>query len=185
MTRAEHCAAIPLIRLLWSLGSPALADVPNVCRAKSQRLTRALGALAFLCVLGALAVVPARADGSVSALRMGMGAKPGEMGRFDAVVQQYNASGERFRIDGHCQSACTIFLSIRNVCVMPNATLLFHSGGDPRANRVSAASTQHMLDAYNPALRKYVTDGHFMDTFDFHTISGREIIARFGYPACR
>ncbi|HWF95845.1 MAG TPA: hypothetical protein VG291_12885, partial [Xanthobacteraceae bacterium] len=128
---------------------------------------------------------PARADGSVSALGMGLGAKRGEMPRFDAVVQQYNASGERFRIDSHCQSACTIFLSIRNVCITPGATLLFHSGGDPKTNRVSAASTQHMLGAYNAALRQYVTDNHFMDTFDFHTISGHDIIARFGYPACK
>jgi hypothetical protein len=147
-----------------------------------QRLTCALSVLAFLCGLGAL--TPARADGSVSALGMGMGARPGEMGRFDAVVQQYNASGERFRIDSHCQSACTIFLSIRNVCVTPNATLLFHSGGDMRANRINPASTQHMLDAYNSALRQYVLDHHFMDTFAFHSISGREIVSRFGYPAC-
>jgi len=137
----------------------------------------------LFCAVGAAA--PAHADGSVSALHMGMGARPGEMGRFDAVVAQYNASGERFRIDSHCQSACTIFLSIRNVCVTPGATLLFHSGGDMRAGRISMASTQHMLGAYNAALRQYVSENHFMDTFAFHTISGRDIIKRFGYPACR
>jgi hypothetical protein len=147
-------------------------------------MARALGGVMF-CGLTALMMSPACADGSVSALGMGMGARPGEMQKFDAVVQQYNASGERFRIDSHCQSACTIFLSIRNVCIGPGATLLFHSGGDPRTNRVSAASTQHMLEAYNSALRQYVTDNHFMDTFAFHSISGRDIIARFGYPACR
>jgi hypothetical protein len=30
-----------------------------------------------------------------------------------------------------------------------------------------------------------ITDNHFMDTFAFHAISGRDMIARFGYPACR
>src|SRR5579864_6643956 len=135
---------------------------------KSRLFTRAL---MLLCVLGACAATPARADGSVSALGMGMGARPGEMPRFDAVVQQYNASGERFRIDSHCQSACTIFLSIRNVCITPNATLLFHSGGDPSSGRVSAGSTSHMLAAYNSALRQYVTEQHFMDTFTLHAIS--------------
>jgi hypothetical protein len=147
-----------------------------------QRIGRTLALLGALTVS---AVGAARADGSVSALGMGMGARPGEMGRFDAVVQQYNASGERFRIDSHCQSACTIFLSIRNVCITPNATLLFHSGGDPRTGRESASSTQHMLDAYNASLRQYVSDNHFMDTFAFHTISGRDMVSRFGYPACR
>jgi hypothetical protein len=140
---------------------------------------------ALLCTLGAL-TAPACADGSVSSLRMGMGAKDSSaMMHFDAVIAQYNASGERFRIDGHCQSACTIFLAIRNVCITPNATLLFHAGGDMRAGRINPQSTAHMLAAYKPALRRYVEGNHFMDTFDFHAISGREMVARFGYPACK
>jgi hypothetical protein len=105
--------------------------------------------------------------------------------QFLNVIQQYNASGERFRIDSHCQSACTMFLSIRNVCVTPGATLLFHAGGSMKKGIISPSSTQKMLSTYNDALRKYVSDNHFMDTFAFHSISGSEIIKRFGYPACR
>jgi hypothetical protein len=146
---------------------------------------RSIGMLICACALGGVAAAPARADGSVSALHMGMGARPGEMPRFDAVVQQYNASGERFRIDSHCQSACTVFLAIRNVCITPGASLLFHGGGNRNRGIFNSGTTQHMLDAYNPTLRKYVSDNHFMDTFDFHAISGREMIARFGYRACR
>ena len=116
---------------------------------------------------------------------MGMGAKWGEMGRFDAVVEQYNASGERFRIDSHCQSACTIFLSIRNVCITPNATLLFHAGGSMEKGTINPGSTQAMLSTYKPALQRYVTEHHFMETLQFHSISGGEIIHRFGYPACK
>jgi hypothetical protein len=148
-------------------------------------LMRVLSTLVFVCALNAVATMPSRADGSVSALQMGMGARPGEMGRFDVVVSQYNASGERFRIDSHCQSACTIFLSIRNVCITPDATLLFHAGGNRRTGQMSAASTQHMLAAYNSALRQYVIQNHFMETFDFHSISGRDMVNRFGYRACR
>ena len=105
--------------------------------------------------------------------------------RFQAVIQQYNASGERFRVDSHCQSACTMFLSIRNVCVAPGATLLFHAGGSMRKRIINPSTTQQMLSTYNAALRQYVTANHFMDTFEFHPISGNEIIKRFGYPACR
>ena len=152
---------------------------------QSHRLMCALGALLLVCTLTAFAPAPAHAEGSVSALHMGMGARAGEMGRFDAVVEQYNASGERFRIDSHCQSACTIFLSIRNVCITPNATLLFHAGGVASRARMNPGATQHMLAAYNPALRQYVLEHHFMDTFEFHAISGREMISRFGYRACR
>jgi hypothetical protein len=149
------------------------------------RSSRALSALMLLCTIGAW-TAPAYADGSVSALHMGMGARDASaMMHFDEVIAQYNASGERFRIDSHCQSACTMFLSIRNVCVTPNATLLFHSGGNRQKAIISRSSTDHMLAAYNPALRQYVTEHHFMDTFEFHAISGRDIIKRFGYPACR
>jgi hypothetical protein len=150
-----------------------------------HQLIRSIGMLICACALGAFAAAPARADGSVSALNMGMGARSGEMPRFDAVVRQYNASGERFRIDSHCQSACTLFLAIRNVCITPEASLLFHAGGNRNRGIFSPAATQHMLNAYKPALRKYVSDNHFMDTFEFHTISGSEMISRFGYRACR
>jgi hypothetical protein len=148
-----------------------------------QRLVRALGALAFLFC--GFAAQSAYADGSVSSLRMGYGARnPAEFAQFQSVIQQYNASGARFRIDSHCQSACTMFLSIRNVCVAPGTTLLFHAGGTKAAG-VSSAYTQMMLSTYNAALQQYVTANHFMDTLEFHPISGSEIIKRFGYPACR
>lgn len=86
-------------------------------------------------------------------------------------------TGKPFRIEGHCQSACTLFLKLKNACVDPNAELLFHAGG-------SAHSTQVMLDAYNSKLRSYLTANHYMDTSQFHTISGRDMIQKFGYRQC-
>ena len=143
-------------------------------------------AIFILCGLLIFATRGAYADGSVSSLRMGYGARnPQEFAKFQSVIQQYNASGERFRIDSHCQSACTMFLSIRNVCVSPGATLLFHAGGSRQKGIISPAYTQQMLSTYNAALQQYVTANHYMDTFEFHAIPGREIIKRFGYPACR
>ena len=151
-----------------------------------QRLARKLGAFGFLFTLCSFTGHQAYADGSVSSLHMGYGAaNPYEFDRFLAVIQQYNASGERFRIDSHCQSACTMFLSIRNVCVASGATLLFHAGGSMKKGIISPSRTQQMASTYNAALRQYVTDNHFMDTLAFHSISGSEIVRRFGYPACR
>lgn len=148
-------------------------------------LRRALARLMFLCVFAVFAGQSAHADGSVSSLGMGYGARNQAIfAEFLSVIQQYNASGERFRIDRHCQSACTMFLSIRNVCVTPDATLLFHAGGNVQQG-VNAATTQKMLSTYNGALRRYVTANHYMETFDFHSISGEDIIKRFGYRACR
>src|ERR1700744_4671100 len=128
-----------------------------------KQLIRALGVV--FCGFIACPASSARADGSVSSLHMGMGAPNAyAFAQFQSVVAQYNASGERFRIDSHCQSACTMFLSIRNVCVSPGATLLFHAGGSMAKGIINPGSTQAMLMTYNAALQKYVTEHHFMET---------------------
>ncbi len=107
----------------------------------------------------------------------------GQFSRFDPVVSQYNQSGELFRIEGHCQSSCTLFLAIRNVCIDRNATLLFHAGHD-RSRNVMASATNHMLAAYHAGLRNYLAANHYMDTLAFHSISGGDMIRKFGYREC-
>src|SRR5215471_13611607 len=75
-------------------------------------------------------------------------ARGGKFVRFDPVVFQYNQSGEPFRIEGQCRSACTMFLSIRNVCVVRSAQFGFHAGHDKQQS-VSASATAHMMNTYN------------------------------------
>ena len=102
---------------------------------------------------------------------------------FQPEIERANTSGELFRIRGHCQSNCTLFLGLRNVCVERSATLLFHAGHDRQRN-INAGSTQRMLSAYNPALRAYVTERGYMNTLEFHAIPGSMIIDKFGYREC-
>ena len=132
----------------------------------------------FATIVLALLSSPAMAIGSSQGYGMG-----GQFARFDPVVTEYNRSGELFRIEGHCQSACTLFLGIRNVCIEPGAQLLFHAGHDRQRN-ITSKSTNHMLAAYKPKLRQYLVSNHHMDTLAFHTIPGREMINKFGYKAC-
>src|ERR1700752_1052198 len=107
-------------------------------------------------------------------------ARGGWYQNFRPEIERANATGELFRIKGHCQSNCTLFLGLRNVCVERGATLLFHAGHDRQRN-INAGSTQRMLSAYNAKLRQYVLDNHYMDTLAFHAIPGSMIIDRFGY----
>ena len=106
--------------------------------------------------------------------------------KFQPAIDQANASGELFRIRGHCQSNCTLFLGVRNVCVERSARLLFHAGHGRGENRqvINAGSTQRMLNAYNPKLRQYVTEKGYLTRLEFSTISGADIIDRFGYREC-
>ena len=102
---------------------------------------------------------------------------------FQPEIERANASGELFRIRGHCQSNCTLFLGLRNVCVERSVTLLFHAGHDRQRN-IHLIHTQRMLRAYNANMRKYLVDNHYMETLEFHSIPGSTIIDRFGYREC-
>jgi hypothetical protein len=130
-------------------------------------------------ILSLLTSLPALAVGSSTPYGRG-----GWFEQFDPIVQQYNQSGEQFRIEGHCQSACTLFLGIRNVCIVRSAQLLFHAGHDRQRN-IKASATAHMMSAYNGRLRAYLTANHVMETLAFHTISGSDMIAKFGYRECK
>jgi hypothetical protein len=103
--------------------------------------------------------------------------KGGRTRDFAVDVERHRRSGELFRITGHCQSACTMFLALSNACVEPSARLLFHAGQTPEG-------TRRMFDSYNARLRSYLTANRIMESPSFHTISGREMINRFGYRAC-
>jgi hypothetical protein len=104
-------------------------------------------------------------------------AKGGITREFAPKVREADRSGKLFRITGHCQSACTMFLSVRNVCIEPSARLLFHAGK-------TARGTRDMINSYNSKLRTYLISNRIMESPAFHTISGREMISRFGYRQC-
>ncbi|HEX7791352.1 MAG TPA: hypothetical protein VF467_12615 [Afipia sp.] len=134
----------------------------------------------LLVVLSAVISPAARADTSD---RFAMG---GWIEKFQPAIDQANASGELFRIRGHCQSNCTLFLGVRNVCVERSARLLFHAGHGRGPNRdvINAGATQRMLNAYNGKLRQYVTANGYLTRLEFSTISGARIIDEFGYKEC-
>ena len=105
---------------------------------------------------------------------------------FLKIVRHYNASGEQFRIEGTCKSACTLFLGIGSVCVQRDAKLMFHAGHDIAENRTGpdTRASRAALYRYNESLRRYLLDGHHLDTDAYHTLSGGELIDRFGYREC-
>lgn len=140
--------------------------------------------LKALClVVGAILATwnsPALADGSSLPYGGGGRINPGE------IIKKYNQSGELFRIEGSCQSSCTMLLAIKNVCVDPSATLLFHAALFPneKGQKPPPARQAAMLNSYKPKLRSHLVSNHYVDTFEFHAIPGRDIIQKFGYRAC-
>jgi hypothetical protein len=133
--------------------------------------------------LGACAIIVSPAFAEGTSLGHGDG---GRVVDFLPIIRQYNASGELFRIQGVCKSACTMFLGIRNVCVERNATLMFHGGHDIKENVTGpdTRASRAALYRYNAALRQYLLEGHYMDSDAYHTLPGSVLIDRFGYAEC-
>ena len=52
---------------------------------------------------------------------------------FQPEIERDNAAAAVSH-QGPCQSNCTLFLGLRNVCVARGATLLFHAGHDRQRN---------------------------------------------------
>jgi hypothetical protein len=113
-------------------------------------------------------------------------AEGGYVPDFVNIVRRYNASGDEFRIERVCKSACTLFLGIRNVCVERSAQLMFHAGHDIAEDRTGpdTRASRAALYRYNESLRRYLLEGHYMDTDEFHTLPGSALIDRFGYREC-
>jgi hypothetical protein len=101
----------------------------------------------------------------------------GTFGDYDPIIAKYNSSGELFVIRGRCQSACTLFLTIRNACIAANARFGFHAGR-------GLASTSRMLNSYNQKLRDHLVSVGAMGGEAYYYISGRDMVAKFGYRAC-
>ncbi len=151
-----------------------------------------IGAMKRLFAIAGLIVLMATSSAAVTSAAFSSAAlaatseaygKGGWIRDFQPEIDRANASGELFRIKGHCQSLCTLFLGLRNVCVERSARLLFHAGHDRQRN-IHAGSTQRMMNAYNGSLRQYLVNGRYMETLAFHTISGAAMIDKFGYKEC-
>lgn len=136
--------------------------------------------LAVAAALLAAITSPALADGSSRPYGGG-----GRIGA-DEIIRKYNASGERFRIEGSCQSSCTMLLAIKNVCIEPSARLLFHAALFPNeaGQKPPPKRQARMLSTYNAKLRHYLVSNGYVETFAFHTISGSDMISKFGYRKC-
>ncbi|HUI20230.1 MAG TPA: hypothetical protein VLZ74_04225 [Methylocella sp.] len=64
----------------------------------------------------------------------------------------YRASQREVRLH-ECRSACTLALSLPNVCVYPDSILKFHLAYDPRDHQPNAQVSQQMFNSYPAAVR--------------------------------
>ena len=96
-------------------------------------------------------------------------------------AQAANSSARRTVIAGVCASACTMKLGIRNACVEPDATLLFHQASYNGFR--SELGTRIMLNAYPARIRHWVMSAGALNSSFLTELSGRQAIS-MGVRAC-
>ena len=93
----------------------------------------------------------------------------GDSGGSIAAYLVAMAEARDIRIAGDCASACTMLLRSRNVCVYPQAALLFHKG-------TTALGTRTMFESYPRRIAAWVARHRALDSFQFTSMSGQEAI---------
>jgi hypothetical protein len=110
----------------------------------------------------------------------------GALAAYAEEARRLNARGERKIIDGDCASACTLFLSVRHVCVTRRARLWFHAPHVPGDAAPDALGGLQMLAYYPPAVRAWAIRTHALESAEYspdRSLSGEELTA-MGVAAC-
>lgn len=96
----------------------------------------------------------------------------GLVSEYQAQTEIYRASDREVRLH-ECRSACTLALSLPNVCVYPDSILKFHMAYDPRNRQTDANVSQALFDSYPAAVRQRL--GGL--TREYRALRGNELIA--------
>ena len=95
------------------------------------------------------------------------------------LVSEYEAQTDAYRREGRevrlheCRSACTLALSLPNVCVYPDAKVKFHQAYNAITREVDQGVSAQLFAAYPAAVQGRL--GHL--TRDYRVLSGTELIA--------
>jgi hypothetical protein len=96
----------------------------------------------------------------------------GFVNEYQSQTELYRASNREVRLH-ECRSACTLALSLSNVCVYKDSTLKFHMAYDPRNHQSNYDVSQQLFNSYPPAVRERL--GAL--TRDYKVLRGAELIA--------
>ena len=113
----------------------------------------------------------------------------GRIDRYETRWRSVARSGEEVRIDGLCNSACTLLTGLvprRRVCITPRAMLSFHAAWSEASGPdvASAAATAELMRIYPAAIRAFLARRGGLTSVHRHIIlSGAEL--RSFYRDCR
>jgi hypothetical protein len=91
---------------------------------------------------------------------------------YEAQTEQYRRENREVRLH-ECRSACTLALSLPNVCVYPDAQVKFHQAYNALTREVDLGISSKLFASYPAAVQARL--GYL--TREYRVLSGRELIA--------
>jgi hypothetical protein len=91
---------------------------------------------------------------------------------YEAQTEYYRETDREVRVH-ECHSACTMALSLPNVCVYPDSIFKFHQAYNLNDKQTDLGVSRQLFDSYPPAVRARL--GTL--TRKFKVLSGKELIA--------
>lgn len=91
---------------------------------------------------------------------------------YEAQTEQYRRENREVRLH-ECRSACTLALSLPNVCVYPDAQVKFHQAYNAITREVDLDISSRLFASYPAAVQARL--GYL--TREYRVLSGRELIA--------
>ncbi|WP_246184967.1 hypothetical protein [Paracoccus aestuariivivens] len=137
-------------------------------------MKRIFALLAVLVTLVALAApqAQARATGKPIVIANDRG---GNVVRTMQRRQELEASGRPVEIRGYCRSACTMYITMRNACLGPGATVGFHAPRIPNTHIIPPLVDQLMARYYrNGILQKW--NSEWKHSLKMHKISAKQYV---------
>lgn len=107
----------------------------------------------------------------------------GRISDYAAMADRYTLEGREVRIIGFCWSACSLALSVPNVCVGSMATVMFHDAYDPKSGKVSPEATKALVDRLPPKV-KVVVSGKIQKNFSSEATLDASALVKLGIKKC-
>ena len=107
----------------------------------------------------------------------------GRVSDYVTMAERYTNEGREVRIIGLCWSACSLALSVPNVCVGSMATIMFHDAYDMKTGKVNLEVTRDILNRLPPKIKSEISK---TISKDFHAASTLDAAAflRMGVKKC-
>jgi hypothetical protein len=107
----------------------------------------------------------------------------GSVAEYMEKANLYNMMGRRVEIRGSCRSACTMALTVKNVCVGPGAIVKWHDAYNELTGQRRPDVTARMIAPLPEKIRNRI-EGRVTEDYNPYTIISYRNLVKLGIPDC-